>query len=66
MPTIGYGNNGQFYAPSGLITWDSASPPEERSAGDDVWTLWALGETWVPSVAPADDEANSFLYPGGA
>lgn len=66
MPSVGYGNNGQYYAPSGLVTWASAEPPIEQVEGDDIWLLFALGERELPAISQADDEAWSFKYPGGA
>lgn len=61
----GYGPNGERLSPVGLVSWDANPPPKAFPAVDEVWWIWALGETTVPMIAPLDDEGLPGVYLGG-
>ena len=57
MNDPGYGPNGERLPAVGLVSWRAAAPPEVVTEGEDTWIIYALGETHVPFVSQADDEA---------
>lgn len=57
MADPGYGPNGERRSASGLVVWEAVAPFVEQPEGDDVWSIYALGETFIPALDQSDDEA---------
>lgn len=65
MTDPGYGPNGQRLTTSGRISFEANGPILTINSGDDVWTIDPLGVRTVPFISQTDDEAITYIYPGG-
>lgn len=65
MADPGYGPNGERTPASGLTVWLANGPILTINEADDVWGVHALGLVSIPFISQSDDEAMTYIYPGG-
>lgn len=56
MPDPGYGDNGEYTAPSGKVDWEAQAPPALANVPALNNVLFPLGETELPFLDLLDME----------